>query len=209
MIITNIIEKKILNSFLSNKKYSQFLQSWEWGKFQENLGNTIFRVGLEKDGELLAIATLVKKNIGLSKSYFYCPRGPVFDEFRIQNLEFRMEEVENFLFSEIEKIAQVEKVIFLRFEPKFKIQNSKFKIIRSINLQPKKTLMINLSLSEEEILKMMHQKTRYNVRLAKKKGVEIVEGGFDNFEEFWELMNRTSNRDGFRVHSKKQILIRY
>ena len=208
MELINITEEK-LNNFLKKEKYSQFLQSWQWGEFQKNLGNKIFRIGVEKDGELLVIATLIKKNIGLGKSYFYCPGGPVMNEFRISNsclpagtVEFRIEEVESFLFNEIERLAKEENIIFFRFEPLSKPHDSLFMIHDSIPLHPKKTLMIDLSLSEDELLKDMHKKTRYNIRLSQKKEVEIIEGGVDDFEDFWELMNKTSDRDGFRIHSK-------
>ena len=201
MKIVKIENRKILNSFLGSEKYTQFLQSFEWGEFQESNGNNIFRIGVEENGDLLAVATLIKKSLGFGKSYFYCPRGPIFDEFRISNFKFQMEEVVDFLFAEIKNISKENGVIFLRYEP---LENHKLQITnhKSIDLQPKKTLMINLSLPEEEALKMMHQKTRYNIRLAKKKGVEIVEGELEGFDDFWKLMNTTSRRDDFRIHSK-------
>ncbi len=203
MKIIKIDNKEILNSFLKEEKYSQFLQSWEWGEFQESLGNKIFRIAVEKDGIILAVATFIRKNIALRKNYFYCPRGWIINKTKISNFKFQIKDIEAFLFNEIKKIAQKENAIFLRYEPLFKTENSKFKIQNSISLQPAKTLILDLSESEEELLKEMHQKTRYNIRLAKKKGVEIVEGSIDDFDSFWKLMNKTSDRDGFRIHSKK------
>ena len=49
----------------------------------------------------------------------------------------------------------------------------------------------------------MHQKTRYNIRLAEKKGVEVHVGGEKDFEDFWKLMSQTSDRDAFRVHDRE------
>lgn len=203
MTLVEIKSKDQLNKFVSAQKYSQFLQSWEWGEFQKKFGYKVFRIGVEDDGNLLGVATLIKKNIGLGKSYFYCPRGPVFDEIRISKFKFRIEDVEELLFEEIKKIAKREKVIFLRYEPLDSNRKSKIENRKSIDLQPAKTLMLDLRKNEEELLADMHQKTRYNIRLAEKKGVLIIEGGLGDFDDFWELMNATSNRDGFKIHPKE------
>jgi len=194
MIIVEL-NKNSLDIFLKKQKHSSFLQSWEWGEMQENSGNKVFKLGVEKNGELIAVAMFIKKNIGVGKNYFYCPRGPIFSESQI-------EEIENFLFKEIKKISKKENVIFLRFEPEQKRHDSLFKIYGSIPLQPAKTLMLDLKKTEDDLLGEMHKKTRYNIRLAEKKGVNIIQGNSDNFEKFWELISKTSDRDKFRIHSK-------
>jgi peptidoglycan pentaglycine glycine transferase (the first glycine) len=51
------------------------------------------------------------------------------------------------------------------------------------DLSQKTTMLVDLSLSEEELLARMKAKTRYNARLAARKGVEVVE---PDFEEAWE-----------------------
>jgi lipid II:glycine glycyltransferase (peptidoglycan interpeptide bridge formation enzyme) len=62
-----------------------------------------------------------------------------------------------------------------------------------------------LEKSEEEILKSMHQKTRYNIKLALKKGIVVkeIQNIKNNFDEFWSLMQETESRDDFRLHSKE------
>jgi peptidoglycan pentaglycine glycine transferase (the first glycine) len=195
MQIKNIVDKNILDDFVSTQGRSQFLQSWEWGEFQEKAGNKIFRIGVEESGELVVAATLIKKSLFFGKSYFYCPRGPLIS---IKNYELR---ITNYFFDEIKKIAEQENIIFLRFEPSFEIQNSKLEILRSIDIQPSKTLILDLTKSEEELLAAMHQKTRYNIRLAEKKGVKIIEAGTEKFDDFWRLMEVTCARDKYRLHS--------
>ena len=194
MKIIKLIKRDKLNEFVSRQKYSQFLQSWEWGEFQRKVSGKIWRLGIEEDNKLVGVATLIKKTLPMGKSYFYCPRGPVFgikkDELRMMNL----------LFNEIKIVAKTEGAMFLRFEPLKKIQNSKFKIQNSLDVQPSKTLILNLSKTEDEILKNMHQKTRYNIKLAEKKGVEVFEAGIEKFDDFWQLMAETSGRDNFRLH---------
>jgi lipid II:glycine glycyltransferase (peptidoglycan interpeptide bridge formation enzyme) len=217
-----IRDKKRWNDFVGSKEHAEFLQSWEWGEFQEKVEGPvlsassersrtgaegkILRFGIEENGELIAAATLVKKTLPLGMNYFYCPRGPVFDyRSSIFSLQF--------FFDEIKKIADKEKVIFLRFEPdnQSQITNYKLQIRKTIDIQPSQTIILDLAKTEDELLAAMHQKTRYNIRLAEKKGVKIQEatrGGFlagdgeKELEKFWNLMQKTSGRDGFTPHDK-------
>ncbi len=202
MTLIEIKNKNQLNNFVSAQKNSQFLQSWEWGEFQKKFGFKVFRIGVEDKGKLLGVATLIKKNIGLGKSYFYCPRGPVFG-FEIAELGLQIEEVEEYFFTEIKKIAKKEGIIFLRYEPLVLSRKPKIENRKSIDLQPAKTLILDLRKDEENLLKEMHQKTRYNIRLAEKKEVLVIEGGADDFDDFWNLMKTTSGRDGFKIHPKE------
>jgi peptidoglycan pentaglycine glycine transferase (the first glycine) len=208
MNLVEIKDKKRLDEFLDAQPHSEFLQSWEWGEFQEKVEGKIIRLGVEENGELIAAATLVKKSLPLGMNYFYCPRGPILnEELRIKN-----EELFNFFISEVKKIAEKEKVLFLRFEPgRYEIPNTKYQIRKTIDIQPAQTIILDLSKSEDELLSAMHQKTRYNIRLAEKKGVQIREasrGGFlagdgeKEFEKFWNLMQKTSGRDGFTPHDR-------
>ncbi|HTX87325.1 MAG TPA: peptidoglycan bridge formation glycyltransferase FemA/FemB family protein [Candidatus Nanoarchaeia archaeon] len=215
MNLVEIKDKKRLDEFLGARPHAEFLQSWEWGEFQEKVEGPvmsgaegkIFRLGVEENGELIAAATLIKKSLPFDTNYFYCPRGPIVN-YKLQIINYKLID---FLFEEIRKIAEKEKVIFLRIEPKEKIQNSKFKIQNSLDIQPSQTVVLDLNRSEDELLAAMHQKTRYNIRLAEKKDVKIQEaarGGFlagdgeKEFEKFWNLMQKTSGRDGFTPHDR-------
>ena len=188
-------DQKTLTDFI--KQYSseggaEFLQSYEWGNLLKTGGEEIIRVGVKEDDDILLIATLVKKIIFQGFFYLYSPRGPIGD---IKAIEF--------LFTELKKINP--KAIFLRFEPlslfSAELFNSRNTFKKTIDLQPAKTLILDLNYSEEELLSSMHQKTRYNIRLAQKKGITIKEGGRGDLKEFWRLLKTTGERDNFRLHS--------
>jgi peptidoglycan pentaglycine glycine transferase (the first glycine) len=200
MKLIKITDKEKLDGFTSQQENAQFLQSWEWGEFQEKTAGQIFRFGVEENEQIVATATLIKKPLLLGYNYFYCPRGPL---TRIMNYESG---IMNYLFDEIKKIAEKEKIIFLRFEPLSIIHDSKFMIQKTIDIQPSQTSLLNLTKSEEELLVGMHQKTRYNIRLAEKKSVKIIEADKSRFEDFWSLMKKTGTRDGFRLHEKNYYL---
>jgi lipid II:glycine glycyltransferase (peptidoglycan interpeptide bridge formation enzyme) len=180
-----------------------FLQSWEWSEFNAKLGSKVWRLGVEEKGELIATAILIKKMLPFGLSYWYCPRGPIINfEFRISNFE----KIFNFLMTESEKLAKKEKIVFFRFEPtqEFSIQNSKFKIKNSVDIQPSKTIILNLDKSEDELLGAMHPKTRYNIKLAGKKNLSVKHGrpNESEFAEFWRLMEVTKQRDKFSLHGR-------
>lgn len=192
------INKKELNDFLNKQEHSSFLQSYEWGEFQKIAGFKIKRIGIEEEGKIMLIATLVEKKLPFGFKYFYCPSGPIV----CYEFKSRKSEIIEFLFEKIKKTVG-NKCIFLRFEPQFEIINSKFNIKKTIDIQPSKTLVLDLTKTEEELLKELHQKTRYNIGLAKRKGVEVYEAREDEFDDFWLLMRETGDRDGFRLHSKE------
>ncbi|MDO8592699.1 MAG: peptidoglycan bridge formation glycyltransferase FemA/FemB family protein [bacterium] len=212
MRILNITDKKQLNDFAGALEHAQFLQSWQWGEFQQQVSGQVWRVGVEAGGRLIASAKLVKKQLPMGKSYFYCGRGPIVNfQFSIFNFQLNQEEknkkqaeILNFLFEEIKKLAGREGVMFLRFEPVFNFEFSalNFQLSKTIDVQPSKTLILDLTKSEDELLAAMHQKTRYNIRLAEKKDVKIVEAGAERFEEFWQLLTATGDRDEFNLHGR-------
>jgi len=204
MKLIHITNKEQLNNFVGRQEHSQFLQSWEWGEFQEKVTGDILRLGIQENGQLIAVAAIIKKLLPMGKSYFYCPRGPIARNWKLPARADR--EIRNLLFNKIRDLVKNKGVIFLRFEPlldiKGQIPNSKFQIPKTIDVQPSRTLILDLAKSEEELLNNMHQKTRYNIRLAEKKEVKIIKGDINQFESFWQLTGETSQRDKFRLHSR-------
>ena len=182
------MEKSQWNQFIVKNKGS-FLQSWQWGEFQESLSRRIWRLEIE---ELKAL--VIRHNLPLGKNYLYCPRGPI-----------GQGDFNNFL-EKVKKIAQREKSIFFKIEPPlmdFEFRVSDFEFIKSSRqIQPAKTLILDISKSEEELLKQMRPKTRYNIRLAQKKGVTIEEST-EKIDDFLRLSKKTAQRDKFHLHPKK------
>ena len=197
MKIVEITDKKIWNDFVGAQKQSQFAQSFEWADFQSVRVGKIWRLAVEDNGVILAVVKFVKKPLLFGRSYLYCDRGPIF-----LNNEWQVE-AGHLLVAEIRKIASQENAVFLRFDPVFDLDVQKAGLIKTIDVQPKKTAILDLSKTEEELLAAMHQKTRYNIRLAQKKGVTITQVGKEKFEEFWQLMEETRERDDFNLHGKK------
>ena len=70
----------------------------------------------------------------------------------------------------------------------------------NMDIQPPSTVVLNLKQTEEELLKGMKSKTRYNIRLAAKKGVEVRTAGIEALAEWYELYRITAERDKIALH---------
>jgi len=89
------------------------------------------------------------------------------------------------------------RAVFARFEPNRSDWSGEG--IKTISIQPAKTIILDLTKSESDLLAAMHPKTRYNIHLAEKKGVNII---IDNtrLDDFLVLMKATIERDNFFAH---------
>jgi lipid II:glycine glycyltransferase (peptidoglycan interpeptide bridge formation enzyme) len=184
---------------VAESRGGSFLQSWEWGEWQVHLGRTVYRFKiLDDSGEWAGSVQLIKMPLPLGKYYLYAPYGPVVD------LRFKIEDF-RFLLQELRK--KLPDTIFIRIEPKesfnFQLLTFNLPIVKSTNIQPGKTLLIDLSKTEEQLLGDMHHKTRYNIKVAQKHGVEIKDefaisiGHGLFFDEALKLIIETSKRQQF------------
>jgi lipid II:glycine glycyltransferase (peptidoglycan interpeptide bridge formation enzyme) len=164
------------------------LQSIEWGKFREK---TEVKVIYAKDIQMtLHAIPHTPWKIG------YVPKGPLPTEEMINSFK---------------EIGKKEKCIFIQFEPNIvSAPDLKSKIINlgvrsaARPLLTKYNFILDLTKSEEELLKAMHPKTRYNIRVAQKHDVKIVEDNSDKaFEEYLNLTEETTRRQGFYAHTPK------
>ncbi len=184
-----------------------FLQSFEWGEFQKKNSKKVWFFQIEEK-EILGQILLIKEKFFLNKKhFFYVPFGPTFKRDLSQD---RIEEIVSQFLKEAQEIADDEKCVFLNIEPVFHFNYSeKFKFLDvSKRIQPQKTLILNLEKPEEEIFNNFHPKTKYNIRLAQKKGVEIValnkkNSDLDSVSDvFYEIMSKTGKRKEIGIYPK-------
>ena len=174
----------------------RFLQSWSWGEFQKSVGEKVDRVAWMSDvNEVDAIAQVIRKNIPHFGSYTYIPRGPIVSSKALPAKE-ELGEVS------IGDIANGEMFVRVEFPNAGQAQDLPLQTIKTNSIQPANTLMTYLSISTDELLANMHEKTRYNIRLAEKKGVKIKIGTI-SIDEVWPVFEATASRDAFRLHGKE------
>ncbi|MDP3899668.1 MAG: peptidoglycan bridge formation glycyltransferase FemA/FemB family protein [bacterium] len=169
-----------------------FLQSNGWEQFQRSVGHQTLRM----DGILI-----IEKKLLFRKKYWYIPY-PDF-RFHLPVGEAGISDFRLFL-QTITQQAKKDNITFIRIEPLEPLPYNLLYPVKKVNdVQPAQTIILDLTQSAEKILAQMHPKTRYNIRLSQKKGVAIREADSSDFDAFWELMEKTTERDNFRPHDRE------
>lgn len=181
-----------------------FLQSWEWGEFQKAAGFDVLRLG---ESSTASFGQFIRRPLPFGHFYWYCPRGPLGD------LDAFFGHIDTSMYRSVG--PEFGGAMFVRLEPPVAKVYPVAKAMgdkpggESIGVsvtpvQPAQTLILDLKKEPEELLAAMHEKTRYNIRLAEKKGVRVyaASGREDSFEIFWDLLQETTTRDAFHAHDK-------
>jgi len=183
-------DKQAWDNFLQQSPHGTFLQNWAWGELQKKLSIPIWRYIVEQDTRWQAVALVVKRQLPWGKLWLYVPRGPVGSWTDIKPA--------------LSKVAYQEKAMFVRIDPTGDIEEGELakewrKAQREV--QPQHTLVIDLRQTEDELLAAMHHKTRYNIRLAQKKGVKVrFSTEAKDLEHFLTLAHDVHERSAFHYH---------
>ncbi len=193
---------------LENSSPAVFLQSSKWASFSQKTQKNSLLVCLVEEKEIKTQAVFTIKKLPLGQHYLSCAKGPIF------NKKNSLKENEKILYLLKNKVGRKHKSVMLRIAPPYsekKIEGSlkkqgfkKPKILTNLK-EPEKTFLIDLKKPEEQILQEMHQKTRYNIRLAQKKGIKIrlSNNPEKEIDCFYKLMQETAKRDRINIYSKK------
>lgn len=194
MEIKVMINQNEWNQALTRAVFSAFQQSWEWGEVLLAEGKQVERLAVLENGAVVALAQVVYSDLPFGWKYAYATAGPVVtmnQELGIMNQECDL----------LCEYLRKRKCIFFRFEPSSLIPNSKFLILKSLDLTPSTTSILDLRKSSDELLAAMHKNTRYSIRQAESKGVTVKQE--KNFEIFWLLIQKTGERNNLRLHGRK------
>ena len=184
----------------------EFLQSALWLHFQETTGRAI--VPCEGNG---FVANGIIHTLPLVGNYLYVPRGPIIDNSQFST-SLPGGQVCN-LQTEIQKLmerAKEKKCSWLRIEPETEEvleeikKSTQYTIVKtSHDVQPREIFKIDITKTEEVLLAQMKPKTRYNIRLAEKRGVKVCETREEKYiQAFLDLITATSGRKGITSHPR-------
>ena len=197
MIIREVLdrEKTVYNKFVSH-----IVQSWEWGEFRKKIGLDLVRIGHFEENKLVLAYQMTFHSVPLIKqSVGYLPKGPMPDQKMIDALSDEG----------IKKNAA-----YIKIEPNVIISDQRLAYsvpLEQLGLvQSEKSLftkynfLIDLTKSEDQLLSAMHPKTRYNIGVALKKGVEVYESTKnEDFEIYLKLYFDTTKRQRYFGHTPK------
>lgn len=208
MTLVEIRDPAAWEAFQSSHPWAQFTQSWAWGELRRSEGLDVRRFALVDDsGEWLCAAQMEYRPKPVVGGFWFAPRGPVFA--RHPDIERTRTVFTTF----IERLLgeHLTRAFLWRVEPVCEVGKPEglmpMRFRRNDPQNPSSTILLDLGPSQDGLLAAMHQKTRYNIRVAEKHGVTTRLGTHpSDVVAFLDLMDETAARDKFvqrdRAHLK-------
>lgn len=225
----SIISKLPHPHFLQTYEWGQVKAKYGWepiylvwdseGKRKEerNVNNLSSFLFLPSAAALILKRQVIRNGFAARLSILYSPKGPL--------LDWTNESLRNRVLNDLESFAKKQGAIFLKCDPDVVLGTgapqsgedaeeksgstvmSELKrrgwMFSSDQIQFKNTVLIDLNPTEEELLAGMKQKTRYNIRLAEKKGVSLRVGKLEDLGMLYKMYAETSVRDGFVIRDEE------
>lgn len=170
------------------------LQSWEWGEAKKNIGNGIIRISDGATNYLMTVHPIPYTSYKIG----YIPRSPLLNDDTI-----------GFLI----QYAKKNKLIYIKIEPyveqspHIRLDFGKYRSILKKSphpLFPEWTMTLDIRQAEENLLRSMKPKTRYNINLASRRGVVVREmSNNEGFDIFSKLYFETCQRQGYYGHTNE------
>lgn len=214
------------NQIVSGLSNAHILQTSHWGEIKTHVGwEEHYLLWKDRDGKVKAAAMLLSKPLPLIKKMtktciIYIPKGPV--------LNWAEQTIVDQVLNDLVAYSRKTKAFFIKMDPDLTVG---YGFPGSINYEPdvsaqsviqklfidgwsfskdqiqfRNTVLLDLSLSEEELLRAMKQKTRYNISLAERKGVTVRAGNQDDFPKLYKMYAQTAFRDGFAIRDEDYYL---
>jgi len=186
------------DEFLAAQPTGHHLQCCAWGRLKAAFGWRVIRIVAQEGAEILGGAQILTRRLPVWGRIGYISKGPVVAPGRADVMEA--------LFDHIEQAAQAERILVLSVQPpedaplymrpltERQFRPSSFYVV------PPATVLVDLRPDEDDILLQMKSKTRYNIRLATRKGVVVREGGEADLETFYRLTEVTGERSDVYVY---------
>lgn len=198
-------ERSLYEGFVAASPLADVLQSFAWGEVKRRSGWTPHRLVVEHDGNIVAAAQVLEtRPVRGAPPILYCPRGPV--------LDYRREDALRTLIDEVRRRAG--KGVLLKCDPALEKDSPEAGVLERLGfrpaggggfggVQPASVMVLDLSLGLDKIHENFHQKWRYNIRLAERKGVQVAEARREDLATFYDLLLETARRDKFLVRGRE------
>jgi lipid II:glycine glycyltransferase (peptidoglycan interpeptide bridge formation enzyme) len=221
------MQSKDWNKTIAQLPRPHLLQTWQWAKAKASFGwSAHYRTWESPDGKLQAAAQILERTIKLplidkTLCMHYVPKGPLLTDWADPKLRKRVT-------TGLHDFAKERGAFFVKIDPDLELavglpaDESEQKNptgahfvdelkragwrFSNEQVQMRNTMLIDLTKTEDELLAAMKQKTRYNVRLAGKKGVTVREGNRDDFPMLYKMYAQTALRDKFVIRSEAYYL---
>ncbi|MBP7355903.1 MAG: peptidoglycan bridge formation glycyltransferase FemA/FemB family protein [Longilinea sp.] len=193
---------------------AHILQTRAWAEVKRTYGWTPYPyLWRTPAGKVCAAALVLQRSLRLGVNILYVPRGPL--------LDWSQPDLVAAVIADLEKIARTRHSIFIKIDPEAilgtgipgapdavehpsglaaqLLLQSRDWLPSDEQIQFRNTVMLDLQSTESAWLERMKPKTRYNLRLAERKGVQVRAGAPADFPLLYRMYAETSIRDGFVI----------
>lgn len=190
---------------------NNLLQSGFWGSVKKEAGQELlpFRIDSSADGSVPLLVYIKKYAPRLKLAYL--PHGPVRLDGDVPETPPSEPAVYLETITEALRPHLPKECVFIRYDLPWRMSDDYVGFLglqapftkAPVDIQPPSTVILDISGPENGILKQMKSKTRYNIRLAEKKGVVIEEEGIEGIENWYDMYKETAKRDQITIHTKE------
>ncbi|MFL7790545.1 MAG: lipid II:glycine glycyltransferase FemX [Anaerolineae bacterium] len=194
------------NTALAALPAPHILQSWEWSEFKSRYGWRPSRYLWQNDDQARAAASLLTRRLsGLPAAVSYVPKGPILDYADTALLKE--------VLAHLETVARRERALFVKIDPDVQVDSAEGRAVVEMlcrrgwrpsreQIQFRNTMVLDLARDPEEMLAAMKSKWRYNVRLARRKGITVRQGTLADLPLLYRMYAETATRDGFVIRTE-------
>ncbi|HRN69809.1 MAG TPA: peptidoglycan bridge formation glycyltransferase FemA/FemB family protein [Candidatus Woesebacteria bacterium] len=219
MKIQEITDKNEWNTFLNKQKAPSLHHAWEWGEFQKQLHYNILRLGIYDNKKLISIALVIKIK-SKRGNFLFIPHGPIFnipaEKLTVtipSTQESSVVSILTELTDYLSKIATNEGFSFIRMAPILSNLPEHASILKRVGyrqapiyIHAETMWAVDVSQSEEDMLKNMRKNTRYLVKKGIKDAIEITQHtDMAAINAFWQLYEQTFTREHFTPFPKSYV----
>lgn len=204
--VTDEDSKNEYKKFLEGHEKCNFQQSLEWAEIKKPNWQAEVILAEDEQKNIIGSLCILIRKIPIFGNLMYAPRGPVCDVHDISVIKQ--------LTDGAKELAKKYNAIGLRIEPDVESDDKTFRdIVENLGykikddakdfkdqIQPRYVFRLDVKdKTEEEVMAGFHQKWRYNIRLAGRKGVVVKEGTREDLKDFHKIMEETGKRDDFII----------
>jgi peptidoglycan pentaglycine glycine transferase (the first glycine) len=214
------------NAMVAGLPGAHLLQTWQWGQEKARLGwQPLPFTWQDGSGHVQGAALILQRTIAaggfaLHPRLLYVPKGPL--------LDWRNPGLRAAVLDDLQAFARRQQAIFIKIDPDVllgcgvpgsaeAVEDAGGQAVAAElrqrgwrfsdeQVQFRNTVLIDLAPGEEELLGRMKQKTRYNIRLAQRKGVAVRPAVPGDLEMLYRMYAETSVRDGFVIRERDYYL---
>lgn len=203
--IEEIESPEIWTQFVQKQAFTVFVQSPQYGNFYKTLAEKSFILGILKEGELVG-GSLIVTTHARRGNFLYLPYGPFLPT------EDREEALKMFT-EHLKKYAKKQKYSFIRVSPFLEETPQNISLFKNCKYRPapmhvlaETTWILDITRSEETLLKNMNKNHRNLIRRCEREGVVITKSKDSmDLSRLDEMLDVTAKRHNFTKFSKKYI----